>query len=201
MKSTIRRYERELVGSVIPFWENHCVDREYGGFLICLDRDGDPYDTTKHLWMQWRTVYMFAALAETRFAGDRRERWLEIARQGFRFLVDHGRDAEGAYYFALNREGQPIVAPYSTGSDFFAIMGCAALFKATGDEECREATARASGTSGLRRAPDGALTIPTWRPPTWDWCWARSWACPASTLRSTRRSRPSSGASGGRSTA
>ena len=89
MKSIVQRYESELTDSVIPFWENHCVDREHGGFLICLDRNGDPYDTTKHLWMQWRTVYMFAALAETRFAADRRERWLEIANQGFRFLVDH----------------------------------------------------------------------------------------------------------------
>lgn len=139
MKSIIQRYEKELTDSVIPFWENYCVDREHGGFLICLDRSGDPYDTTKHLWMQWRTVYMFAALAETRFAADRRERWLEIAKQGFRFLVDHGRDPEGAYYFALNREGEPIVAPYSSGSDFFAIMGCTALFEATGDPECREA--------------------------------------------------------------
>jgi N-acylglucosamine 2-epimerase len=139
VKSIIEKYQQELVGSVIPFWENHCVDREHGGFLCCLDRDGDPYDTTKHLWMQWRIVYMFAALAETRFAAGRRERWLEIAKQGFRFLVDHGRDAEGAYYFALNREGEPIVAPYSTGSDFFAILGCTALFKATGAEECREA--------------------------------------------------------------
>lgn len=139
VKSIIERYRQELFGSVIPFWENHCEDREYGGFLSCLDRDGEPYDTTKHLWMQWRIVYMFAALAETRFAAARRPRWLEIAQQGFRFLVDHGRDAEGAYYFALNRRGEPIVAPYSTGSDFFAILGCAALFKATGDEECREA--------------------------------------------------------------
>jgi N-acylglucosamine 2-epimerase len=40
MKSIIDRYERELVESVIPFWESHCVDREHGGFLICLDRDG-----------------------------------------------------------------------------------------------------------------------------------------------------------------
>ena len=139
MKSIIQRYERELTDSVIPFWENHCVDREHGGYLVCLDRSGDPYDTAKHLWMQWRTVYMFAALAETRFAAHRRERWLEIAKQGFRFLVDHGRDAEGGYYFELNREGEPTVAPYSSGSDFFAVMGCTALFEVTGEQEYREA--------------------------------------------------------------
>jgi N-acylglucosamine 2-epimerase len=146
MKSTIERYERELIGSVIPFWESHCLDREHGGFLICLDRDGTPYDTTKHLWMQWRTVFMFAALAGTRFAADARERWLEIATRGFRFLFDHGRDPEGAYYFALDRKGEPIVAPYSSGSDFFAIMACAELFKAVGDREYGEAAIGSLGS-------------------------------------------------------
>ena len=63
MQSIIQRYEQELIDSLIPFWESYCVDREHGGFLICLDRNGDPYDTTKHLWMHWRTVYMFAARA------------------------------------------------------------------------------------------------------------------------------------------
>ena len=47
-----RRYERELLERVVPFWEAHSVDRECGGFITCLDRDGSAYDTFKHLWMQ-----------------------------------------------------------------------------------------------------------------------------------------------------
>ena len=134
-----QRYEKELVESVIPFWERHCVDSEFGGYYNFLDRNGSVFDTDKYMWMQWRIVYMFATLADTRFAGDKRGQWIDIASQGFRFLMKHGRDGNGWFYFALNREGRPIIAPYNIGSEFFAIMGCAALYKATGDEQCREA--------------------------------------------------------------
>ncbi|NVM28514.1 MAG: AGE family epimerase/isomerase [Candidatus Helarchaeota archaeon] len=135
MKEYILKYEKELFESVIPFWERHCIDEKYGGYFTCLDRDGTVYDTDKFLWMQWRIVYMFATLAETKYANDKREQWLAIARQGYEFLVKNGRDKRGAYYFALNREGKPIVAPYNIGSDFFAIMACAALYKATGEKK------------------------------------------------------------------
>jgi len=134
-----KRYEDELLTSVIPFWEWHCVDRECGGYFNSLDRDGSVFDTDKHLWMQWRIVYMFATLAASRFAGGRRAAWVEIARHGFDFLRSHGRDENGSYHFALNRKGEPIVAPYSIGADFFATMACAALFLVSGDEACRDA--------------------------------------------------------------
>ena len=57
------RYEEELYDCVIPFWEQHCVDTQYGGYFTSLDRDGSVYDTEKYLWMQWRIVYMFAKFA------------------------------------------------------------------------------------------------------------------------------------------
>ena len=136
----IERYENELTGSVIPFWENHCVDREYGGYFTSLDRDGTVYDTVKYMWMQWRIVYMFA---EFYLAGLREDRYVELAARGFDFLYKHGRDEAGRYYFALNREGVPYMAPYSLFSDCFAAMGAARLYKITGkglyDEAAREA--------------------------------------------------------------
>ncbi len=134
MKEYIRKYEKELLESVIPFWER-AVDEEYGGHFNFLDRDGSVYDTDKSMWMQWRIVYMFATLAETRYVNEKRKQWLDIAKQGYEFLVQNGRDKKGNYYFALNREGKPTVAPYNIGSDFFAIMACAALYKATGERK------------------------------------------------------------------
>lgn len=135
MKDYILRYEKELLESVIPFWERHCIDEKYGGYFNFLDRDGSVYDTDKSMWMQWRIVYMFATLAETRYANEKREQWLDIARQGYEFLIKNGRDNRGSYYFALNREGKPIIAPYNIGSDFFASMACAALYKASGEKK------------------------------------------------------------------
>ena len=147
----IARYETELRDSVIPFWENHCVDREYGGYFTSLDRDGSVYDTMKYAWMQWRIVYMFA---ELHLAGYRKPEYVEIAKQGFDFLYRHGRDEAGRYYFALNREGVPAMAPYSLFSDCFAAMGSAKLFKLTGQEHYANAAREAMGNY-LSRAQSG----------------------------------------------
>ncbi len=131
-KNTINRYEKELLESVVPFWEKNCVDRELGGYFTFLDRDGSVYDTEKYMWMQWRIVYMFATLYMSEY---RKESWLDIARSGYDFLVKHGKSSDGSYYFALNRSGEPSMAPYSIFSDCFAAMGAAAMYKATGENK------------------------------------------------------------------
>ena len=146
-----KRYKTELVTSVVPFWENHCVDREFGGYFTSLDRDGSVYDTTKYMWMQWRIVYMFAELY---LAGYRHDSYVEIAERGFDFLYRHGRDEAGRYYFALNRAGVPAMAPYSLFSDCFAAMGAAKLYRITGKQLHADAAAAAM-RSYLERAKSG----------------------------------------------
>ena len=132
----IKRYEKELLENVIPFWESHCIDRDFGGYFTCLDRDGSVYDTTKYMWMQWRIVCMFGELYMTEYG---KPEWLEIAKRGFDFLHRHGRDETGTYYFALNRKGEPAMAPYNIYSDCFAAMGAAVLYRATKEEKYRQA--------------------------------------------------------------
>ena len=140
--SYIRRYEDELVNNVIPFWQNHGIDTEFGGYFTCLDRDGSVYDTEKYMWMQWRIVYMFATLHMSPY---RQDHWLDIATQGFDFLTRHGKSGDGTYYFSLNRRGEPTMAPSNIFSDCFAAMGAAALYKATG-----EARYKAEADSAMR---------------------------------------------------
>ena len=146
----IDRYEKELVDNVIPFWQNNCVDKEQGGYFTMLDRDGSVYDTTKYMWMQWRIVYLFSLLSKSRFG---KPEFLDIARRGYDFLYKNGRCADGSYYFALDRAGNPLVAPYNIFSDCFAAMGAAALFYATGCEEYRT-EARSAMRSYISRIPN-----------------------------------------------
>ena len=40
-------YQDTLLNNVIPFWIRHGLDREYGGMLTALDRDGAVLDTDK----------------------------------------------------------------------------------------------------------------------------------------------------------
>ncbi len=144
------KYMETLRGDLVPFWEARCLDRECGGYFNCLDRDGRPYDFEKHMWMQWRIVYMFSELAIQDFGESR---WIDCARHGYAFLAKHGKSGDGSYYFALNREGVPAVAPCDIYSDCFAAMGCAALFKASGDKAC-EMEAFSAMDSYIRRMDD-----------------------------------------------
>ncbi len=135
--NTRHRYEQELLDSVIPFWQDHCVDEKHGGYFTYLDRDGSVYDTDKYMWMQWRIVYMFAILFHTPY-GKSHDEWLNIAQNGYNFLTKHGKDPAGNYYFALARDGTPIIAPYNIYSEAFAVMGAAALYRATKKNQYKE---------------------------------------------------------------
>jgi len=144
--------ERELTERIVPFWEEFSIDREFGGFLTCLDREGKVFDGMKHMWMQWREVYMFAALYNSRF---RRPEYLRIAADGFDFLTCHGRMADGRYAYILDRQGR-ILSESSGGSEVFveafAAIAASELFLATGDRKYEEEAIRSLETYEARIA-------------------------------------------------
>ncbi len=51
-------YRSSLLDDVLPFWIKHAVDKEYGGFMFCLDRDGTIIDTDKGMWQQCRFTWL-----------------------------------------------------------------------------------------------------------------------------------------------
>ena len=125
------KYRAALLEDVIPFWERHSIDREYGGYFTCLARDGSAFDTDKFIWLQARQVWTFAMLYNRL---EPRPAWLEIAQHGADFLRAHGMDAAGNWYFALDRAGHPLVQPYNIFSDCFAAMAFGQLALATNDQ-------------------------------------------------------------------
>jgi N-acylglucosamine 2-epimerase len=128
------RYRRNLEQSVIPFWLRHSLDRDHGGYLCCLARDGTVFDTDKFMWLQGRGVWMLSRL----YTSYRAEpSWIEYARSGVEFMKAHGRNPEGDWYFALDRTGRPLVEAYNIFSDCFAAAGLAEYSRATGDGEAR----------------------------------------------------------------
>lgn len=124
-------YQTELLEGIIPFWLNHSIDSEYGGFLTCLDRQGNVYDTDKFIWLQGRQVWCFAMLYNQ---VEAKQEWLDCAIKGAEFLLKHGRDEAGNWYFSVTQEGTPLIQPYNIFSDCFAAMGLAQLHRATGND-------------------------------------------------------------------
>lgn len=140
-------YRKELTENILPFWLNHSIDKENGGYFTCLDRQGRVFDTDKFIWLQCRQVWTFAKLYRVL---DARAEWLETALHGARFLEKHGRDQDGNWYFSLTGQGQPLIQPYNIFSDCFAAMAFAQLYSATGENKYRE-TAHHTFENILRR--------------------------------------------------
>ncbi len=130
-----KTYDETLLNNVIPFWENHSVDWEQGGYFSCLDQQGNVYDTDKFIWLQNRQVWTFSWLYNQLEA---KTQWLAIAKNGADFLAKFGRDRTGNWYFALNRQGKPLVEPYNIFSDCFAAMAFSQYAKATQEESAQE---------------------------------------------------------------
>jgi len=127
-----QKYKSELLDKVIPFWEKHSKDEEFGGYFTCLDRQGNVFDTDKFIWLQAREVWMFSSLYNN---VEQKHEWLDMALHGADFLKKHAKDADGNWYFSLTRQGQPLIQPYNIFSDCFACMAFGQLYKATGNEE------------------------------------------------------------------
>lgn len=132
MEAFVEKYKRELLGNVMPFWVKHSNDEKYGGFFTCLDRDGSVFDTDKFMWLQGRQIWTMSTLYNE---VEQNVIWRDMAIQGARFILDHGRDERGDWYFSLDRSGRALVQPYNIFSDCFASMGLASLYKITGTDE------------------------------------------------------------------
>lgn len=131
-KLLAKQYKKELLDNVMPFWLDKSLDKEYGGYFSCLDREGNVYDTDKFLWMQGREVWMFSKLYNE---VEKKPEWLEAAILGAEFMKKYGHDGDLNWYFSVTREGKPIIDPYNIFSYTFATMAFGQLSKATGDKE------------------------------------------------------------------
>ena len=125
-------YRDGLLQDTIPFWMNHCVDQEYGGFMFCLDRDGSVIDTDKGMWHQGRFTWTLSHLYNT---VENRPDWLQLARHGVDFIRMYGFDTDGRMWFQVTRDGRPIRKRRYTATETFATIAFAEYGRAAQDDQ------------------------------------------------------------------
>jgi N-acylglucosamine 2-epimerase len=128
-------YRKGLLEDILPFWLNHAIDWEDGGFTFCLNRDGSIIDTDKGVWQTARFSWMILTLYNE---VEKRDEWLKIGMHGIDFLEKHCYDTRGKMYFIVDKKGDPIRMRRYVYSESFAAIAYAACFKATGIERYKE---------------------------------------------------------------
>jgi N-acylglucosamine 2-epimerase len=147
-----QQYRHALLDDVIPFWLRHGLDREHGGYLTAVDRDGSLLDSDKSVWFQGRGAWTFATLYNTI---DARPEWLAAAQSGIEFMRRWCFAPDGKMYFTVTREGLPLRMRRYVYSEGFAAIAFAAYAKASGEAQaaadalrCFESYLRFSFTPG-----------------------------------------------------
>jgi len=127
-------YRAMLLNNVLPFWLKYGFDREYGGMLTGLDRDGSLLETDKSIWFQGRALWSFSEAAR-RF--DKRSEYQEVCDSLVSFIEQYGFDpSDGRMYFRVSREGEPVIKRIRyIFSETFAVIGFASYSRAFGKKE------------------------------------------------------------------
>ena len=136
-----RVYREGLLKDTLPFWIPRSVDREHGGFLCSLDRDGSLLDSDKGMWQQCRFTWLLGKLFNT---VQPRDEWLDLCRHGIDFIDRHGFDsADGRMWFHVTRDGRPIRKRRYAFTESFAAIAYGQFARASGEawaaEKARQA--------------------------------------------------------------
>ncbi len=135
LRELLAVYRDGLLGDTLPFWIDHCVDREHGGFRFALDRDGSVLDDDKGMWQHGRFTWLLGTLYNT---VEKRPEWLELAAHGVRFIREHGFDDDGRMFFHVTRDGRPLRKRRYVFTEAFAAIALAAYARASGDDEAAQ---------------------------------------------------------------
>ncbi len=135
-------YHDQLLNDTVPFWFPRSYDTEYGGFLLMRDRDGSLLDDDKAVWIQGRATWLLATLYNT---VEKKQEWLDGAKLGYEFLMNHCFDTDGQMFFHVARDGSPIRKRRYFFSETFAVIALAAYAKAIGSEQIAEQARRIFG--------------------------------------------------------
>lgn len=136
-----REMNEVLRDSILRFWLEKSIDREYGGYYMHFDQAGArKSENTKMIVTQARTVWLFSRASRNDYEGERmpsRDELLRAAQHGFRFLRDRMWDAAngGFYWMADPPSGKVPMPGKHLYGQAFALYALAEYHRASRDAE------------------------------------------------------------------
>lgn len=151
-------FRQHALKDILPYWYEHALDREHGGYIPQLDRQWRVTDPSrKDIVPTTRLIYNFS---QGRLLDG--PAWCaEAARFGLNFLLNHFWDKEfGGWYWQVSREGEPREDVKATYGHAFAILALSEFHRAFGSTT-RPSSSRpsADGHPDLAEVADEALRM------------------------------------------
>lgn len=113
-------YGKTLSEDIMNFWDDRVLDHEQGGYFNCFDRTGKLLSDTKPGWFLGRDIYTYSLLYNE---FKRNTKWLRIAEEGVKFLVDKAYIGNGRFAQMMTRDGSIVNGAVSIFTDHFAVKG------------------------------------------------------------------------------
>jgi len=127
------RVEAELRTNILPFWLEHAIDEQYGGFRgqIANDLTIDPF-AHKGLILNARILWTFSKA----FSVYGEEVYRQTARRAYDYITQHFWDAEfNGVYWLVDYLARPLETKKRIYGQAFAVYSLAEYYRATGDQE------------------------------------------------------------------
>jgi cellobiose epimerase len=130
------RIENELRGNILPFWMDHVVDYQNGGFYGRVDNDLTVRnEIERSAVLNARILWTFAAA----YKAYGQPEYESMARAAYDALRRSFRDPEyGGVYWSVNAEGRPVNDRKHVYAQAFTIYGLAEYVRATGNRDALE---------------------------------------------------------------
>jgi mannose/cellobiose epimerase-like protein (N-acyl-D-glucosamine 2-epimerase family) len=131
-----KKFYDQLFQVLLPFWDKHGIDHEYGGIMCSLDYDGTLVNTEKNLWFLGRAIWVYSFLYNH---FGKNPQFLEVARKSKEFVFKYALQRDGWWAEVLSREGK-VLRPFSGDTEgmYFVAEGLQEYAAASGDEQSRE---------------------------------------------------------------
>ena len=126
-------YHNHLLNDVVDFWvKSDLFDKENGGFITSVDRQGKSYNNDKSVWFQGRALWTFSKLCN--IYGEQNG-WGEMADSGAEFIKKHCIDTDGRMFFTVTKDGKPLRKRRYFFSESFLVVGFAEYYLLRGNKE------------------------------------------------------------------
>jgi mannobiose 2-epimerase len=127
-----KRVRSELYENIIPFWQKHTVDNEFGGFTGYVGPDLKiDKKAGKGLILNARILWTFAAM----YRFDNNPEYLELAKRAYDYLNEYFRDKQfGGVFWMVDYRGQCADDSKKIYGQAFYIYALAEYYLATKDD-------------------------------------------------------------------